>query len=536
MGNPVEQESVYKILHRDSTITFLGASRLRPRITSLIKLAMPTTESEIDHRLAEAKLPFQTKVGPILGWGGFSVATRFTNPHHRRFAAVLRSSTDLDYPRIVEKWKKEKAANDAFTPYAIKQSLILSDGIDHKPTPVKISPEVDGATFSELSVFYLARVPRLLDQYLDITIRNLKYFLSHGEMVELFGGHIFQNPIARYLDRLAVFPFNVSNLMVDFQTNNVLLVDSEPQSIKDSHPRLKAQLGLRILGLGANVVLLNILRGINYLRNKLFSIPTQEKEVKKMAGYDQFIAGFAEVINDLNQSGVDYRVLGSFAIAASLQGAGEDYFLAPKRSNDTIRDIDVKILSGDPEIIKGLETKFRFKKIKVPFYPEVSLGIPISQEGLPTIFPITITSISVDQNGHHYLVFKENQKQIPGKYLDPVVVSYDGIQFPTVSSDVLAGFALTRFGALKAKDVDKVTRMLGANRVQIPLEFLDWAKKLRQSFPDHYRNAMIRDAIYHFTGGHLANGQLSKIVSFFITRKIPLMERENIQEVVKNRT
>ncbi len=93
------------------------------------------------------------------------------------------------------------------------------------------------------------------------------------------------------------------------------------------------------------------------------------------------------------------------------------------------------------------------------------------------------------------------------------------VSFPTVSPGVLAGFSLTRYGAFRAKDVNKLTKLLNLSKEKIPVEFLDYAKVLRQSYPKLFTATLFRDLVQYFSGGYLANGELARLKSFLKFRR-----------------
>lgn len=75
---------------------------------------------------------------------------------------------------------------------------------------------------------------------------------------------------------------------------------------------------------------------------------------------------------DINESGIDYRVVGSFAIAGLLNQKKIDVHLSSERANGTRRDVDIVCIS-DKEKIAALRRSLDSIRKLNPNCPEVSL-------------------------------------------------------------------------------------------------------------------------------------------------------------------
>jgi len=127
------------------------------------------------------------------------------------------------------------------------------------------------------------------------------------------------------------------------------------------------------------------------------------------------------------------------------------------------------------------------------------------------ILPTEFTRISVDAEGNNYLTYKNVNTWIPKAQLEPVLASYEGIEFPTVNPGVLAGFALTRGGSVKPRDLNKIRVLFDQTSFHIPSEFRDFAQSIRHQHPVAHRNFLIREWLNYWSGGFISGGQLTKV-------------------------
>ena len=259
------------------------------------------------------------------------------------------------------------------------------------------------------------------------------------------------------------------------------------------------------------------------LRDKVFDTPTSKDKVDCAKGTEEFKLGFAEAVNLFNASGLDYRVVGSFATAATINNVGGEFYLSPYRKDRTIRDIDILVLDKDREKAQRLVDEFNSRRGQNPYYPRIELSLPRTfeedegyLESNPVALPVIIARSAIDEEGNFYQVYSGESVQIPSTYLEPVDQDYEGVKFPTLESGVLAGLYLTRMGVFKSKDINKVTIMLRLTNSQIPKEFIDFSKKLRTTWPNLYRNFLLRELMYHFSGELIRKGLFSDLRARFL--------------------
>ena len=512
---------LYSVHHKDGTLSFIGDTKNinKNQPFAFRNASTPLNEGDLINKLQEAALPLKYERREVLGWGGDSVCFRISDGN-AHFVGVLRSNREPEnYEGLKQHWNREQEINQVFAPYSTRQHLVIVNGIDNHPAVLKVTPEVRGAQLSEISGMYLFVNKKLMNQYVDIMGRNLKRFFSSGIIADPIG-HIKTSKLRTIFERYGLFLFDTSNLMIDFERNSLIVVDCEADDIAKQPPHRKLQLLSRALGMGVNIALIDLFLGLNYIRDKAFSLPSSKHEVDKIPEIEQFREGFSNAIGKLNASRLDYRVVGSFATAANINSVGGNYYLAPYRRDRTIRDVDVFIVDRDLEKAKKIAEEFNQQRQEKPYYPQINLSLPQLleenkgySEDKPVILPVVVTKTAFDKSGNFYLVYNHANVQLPLDYLEPVYQSYEGADFPTLKLGVLAGFYLTRMGVFKSKDIEKVALLLGLTNAQIPSEFLDFSKTLRREWPILYRNFLVRELMYHFSGGLIRKGIISSIKS-----------------------
>ncbi len=519
---------LYQIRHKDGNLSIIGDTRgiLTHRPLAFRNSSAPISEADFVAKLDKVSLPLQRKAVEIIGWGGDSVCIRF-GEEKDRFTAVLRSNREPgNWGSFLDHWKREQEANLIFHPYTYPEALAVVNGIDNQPAVMKIAREVPGATLSEISAMYLLLNRRIIGQYLDWSKTNLIRFLYTGIITDPIG-HTNSNVYKSLFEKYGLFLFDASNLMINFQNNNLVMVDSESDDIRIPPLHRKVQLVSRAVGMGISIGVLEILKGLHKVHDRFFPDSTEKEYVEKTPGVEELKKGFADTISLLNASGLNYRIVGSFATAATINAAGGNYYLTPFRRDRTIRDIDVIVLDDDQFKIEQVSKEINSRRKNNPFYPSVAMSIPRIFDGKngyserkATILPVLITKPAIDKAGNFYLVYEDKYTQIPKDQLNPVNQTYEGVVFPTLRAGVLAGLYLTRMGVFKSKNIEKVTTLLELTKDQIPVEFLDFSKILRTNWPILYRNFLIRELIYYFSGGLISRGIYSYIISHFSNQEI----------------
>ncbi len=507
----------YRIDHPDGTQTFIGATtRSFGAFRNPYQLI---TEEEISAKLAEINLPFRATPEKNVGWGGFSVAVRLEDTG-RNYVAVLRDLPTGGVNDLARLWQMEKDINIKFKPYTIPQQIVITDGIEHNPMTIKLSPEVRGGTLKDLSALYLLGNPAFLRQYIDFSRRVLKEFRDTGTLIDT-SGHISESPLRQIY--LGLTPFNSSNLMLEEGIDKLQFIDCDIKPrihmLSEAKPLQKAGLLLRAVVLGSSIPLATTMLAVHHIRDRLFGEnPSTEND-------PQFAEGFAEIIKILENFGADYRVLGSFAIAATIQQSGEDFHLSPRRRNRTRRDVDIILLN--PQSIDLIELEKILTKIKNKYkespIPSLSISLQIEESKNRKG---RVSKMGMDVMGNYYMIYEGIYIPVPRELLEPVDLWYQGVRFKTLEPGVIAGFALTRGGAIKFKDRDKVAKMLKLTGGQIPNVFIDLAKEIRRKYPSKYKNFLIREWLTYLTGGFVGGGQLSEL-----SRKLSELVSVNKQDL-----
>ncbi len=347
-------------------------------------------------------------------------------------------------------------------------------------------------SISEIQSPYVLMNKTLINQHLKIIKGALRIYKETGAV-----------PIGQ-----SNLPFDSADLCVDIHNNSLVLgnlglnVPNNPM--------------LWVGGRAIEIATLEFFKLLHKIHSNTLVDPTTKDQVDQSPGIAQFNEGFAEAVAAFDREGMDYRILGSFGLAASINRAGGDFYLTPRRANGVRRDADFVLLNGDPRRAKQLVTSLNTRQKAAPYYPEISLNIAKPFEVGENVtdhraryLPFVVTSVAKDGRDNIHLTFNESSVPLPGEYMEPSYAEYAGTRFPTLQSEVLAGFYLTRMAIYKSKDVEKVTQMLRLSTKPIPPEFINFAQELRVKYPDLYRNGLMREMLYHFSGGTIRTGSIA---------------------------
>lgn len=525
-----------RINHGDGTLTIYGARS--QSFDALQSSADVVPESHLEESIKQARIPFDSNIERIVGWGGFSVAVRLNgtsqtsenNPSQQ--VLVFRPLKEEDgaegLSSVATSWEDELVVNQQFAPFTVPQRLVITNGVDQEPTAIKVAREVEGATFNEASTLAVLGNPYLLEQYIQFCQRAIDIFVTEGKLIDT-SGHLAQNMLRQMW--IGMIPFYSDNLIVEYGSNELKFVDCDVKANIHFFEKADLQQKLGLLArsgfLVGTVLTARVFTLAHRARNRLFEEKYTSKGVEKVQSgkeYQNFNLGLQEVIQALNSAGINFRVVGSVALAGTIQSAGNEFYLTPRRINRTRRDIDIIVLNGEQEKIQAVRQlvgriKKRTKTIKG--YPDVSLTTPIgiNQSGLhgtihphDRILPTEFTRIGMDSEGNAYLVYKDIAIRIPEAQLEPVTVTYERIEFPTVSPGVLAGLALTRGGNFRPRDLKKIKILFDHTRFRIPSEFRDFVQSVRRRHPSSYRNFLIREWLHYWSGGFISGGQITKFI------------------------
>lgn len=523
-----------RIDHPDSTLTIYGA-----KDQSLNALRSPSqlvSEKCMQELVQKASLPFKGKTERIVGWGGFSVAVRLNSPtteedNPQEHALVLRPLTGRgvkETSRLVASWKQELAVNQQFTPFTIPQGLVLSSGINGTPTAIKVAKEVEGATFNEASLLAILGNPHVLRQYVQFCKRAISIFITEGKLVDT-SGHLAKNMLRQLW--IGMVPFRSDNLIIEYGSNRLFFVDCDVKPSIHFFDKADSPQKLGLLTRSGFIIGTALAARVFALAHGVRNSLVEEKYTRKEVGeirteeYQNFIGGLEQTIQALNSTGIDYRVVGSIAMAGTIQSAGGEFCLTPTRINRTTRDIDIIVTDKDPEksqaagnLLKDLSRQAKTSK----GFPEISVLMPIEMNESTTNFaaphdrllPTEFSRPGIDREGNIYLVYRDLLSKIPKRNLRPVTVTYEGIEFPTVEPGTLAGFALTRGGGFKLKDLEKIAVLSSYTNFRIPPAFRDFAQTIRRRYPSLYKNFLIREWLCYWSGGFISGGQITRFINW----------------------
>lgn len=527
-----------RVDHGDGTLTIYGAKS--QSFDALQSSADVVPESHLEEGIKQARIPFDGNIERIVGWGGFSVAVRLNgsfpasenNPSQQVlvFRPLKEEGRAEGLSSVATSWKDELVVNQQFAPFTIPQHLVIANGVDQEPTAIKVAREIEGATFKEASTLAVLGNPYLLEQYIQFCKRAIDIFIQEGKLVDT-SGHLAENMLRQIW--IGMIPFYSDNLIAEYGSNELKFVDCDVKPNIHFFREADLQQKLGLIARSSFVVGTALTARVFTLAHRARNLLFEEEytgmgmaETQSGEEHQNFTLGLREVIQVLSSAGINFRVVGSVALAGAIQSAGGEFYLTPKRKNHTRRDIDIIVLDGEQEKIQAArqlvgEMKKRTKTIKG--YPDVSLATPIdiNQNDLyeamhphDRILPTEFTRIGTDSEGNAYLVYKDITTRIPEVQLEHVTVSYEGIELPTVSPGVLAGFALTRGGNFKPRDLKKIRILFDHTGFRIPSEFRDFAQSVRRHHPSSYRNFLIREWLHYWSGGFISGGQITKFIKW----------------------
>ncbi len=195
--------------------------------------------------------------------------------------------------------------------------------------------------------------------------------------------------------------------------------------------------------------------------------PESERSLREE---NEFLFGLSKIIGRLEETGLDYRVVGGVALRATL---GEP--LQTRRENGSIPDLDVLVLSPVDRIKRekirdDLLTMAR--GIGVCPRPNLEFARSVGEEFYP--FLEIVSGLKFGKEGEIYLVYGSVEEEIPSETFAPVFLSYGGISFLSLPAKTLFYRYLVRACLLKPKDFAKLNR------------FMDWIRKNPEGQPADY--------------------------------------------------
>jgi len=235
--------------------------------------------------------------------------------------------------------------------------------------------------------------------------------------------------------------------------------------------------------------------------------------VQQQEEIEAFREHLSEIINQLEEAGLNYRVVGSIGVAAHILSAQKGIAFLPRHPDGSPRDIDILILEPPTkEILRKTENLLAFFGAHArseSSYPEVSLVLPAPKNSLTMtgkdarawILPTSTSVLAVDEAGNFFKVYNSLSLLLNENMLLPITVELMGVKFPTLSPGVLAGLYLIRRAGFEFHDLEKIKMLAQLPHFKIPKEFCDFARKIRETYPKQYRNFLIRSFLWYLFRG-----------------------------------
>jgi hypothetical protein len=225
----------------------------------------------------------------------------------------------------------------------------------------------------------------------------------------------------------------------------------------------------------------------------------QEQESKERETYEQYLR---DIFHKLNESGLDWRLLGGVALDFYLKNAPR-----PRRPDGSIRDLDIIVLDVTEEAgekVNELYQSFR-KEMKelnrdnadVPVYPEVNLCQVKNSQYLENkdnhhwqMFPHILRDGS-----RFFLQFRDILEEVDSRVFEPQTLQIETengvLSSPSLKLETIIHSYLIRIGGhIKNKDLDKIKKFLKkAHRENVAeedhrlyLPYHRFAKKVRKKY------------------------------------------------------
>lgn len=448
------------------------------------------TPAEVRQNIDKVNFPLAEVPDEVIASGAYSLAMRVNQPgqtRDRKVVIVRHLGTPEGAKKVIEAWQsgREEVSRLGLSKYVLPEEMVVTSGKNGDLVGLRFTPEVPGATLFDLKAGYLLGIPEAMGQLSEILSEAYRMYRTTGKLLDL-GGHVNR--------WLGLVPLITKNIMWDMDKAKMVMVDTEqlPSLTKINRTgRKKLMLEAKaqivratggVLKVGASI--LDRVRGIN--------IEDSESECRK---FEENILG---VIDKLNESGIDYRIVGGLAVAAWLKNSGGRGRYSPHRRDGSVRDVDILIMEEpDSELrqkVQELREYFLQKKKEDRNFPPVDVTIPaqVGQGGNLTtktklgklLFSRHICDSSGTRFGNEvdtHVVWM-NEEEAKGE-----TVAYADRIFKTFKPEMLMGFALCRNGAYKFKDIDKYRELANGFGVGLPEKYRDFATYMRAKHRTEYQ-------------------------------------------------
>jgi len=221
-------------------------------------------------------------------------------------------------------------------------------------------------------------------------------------------------------------------------------------------------------------------------------------------GYWQ--SALSRIIETLDKSGIDYRIVGSLAIAAWT------------KTDIPFSDVDVICLNGDLRRIKNVQEdldRIHLQSTNPSINaPRVDLGRVIvesngSVKHSQGFFLKNFTSETILENNQYQKVFRNLKTTLPNHVMEPKEIFFHGTKIRTFIPETILHLYIARGGYLKPKDKAKLKILANYIRENPTpgvshedfLPFHKFARELRTHYPFYTKTYWLLSKIDHLTKG-----------------------------------
>lgn len=469
----------YSIQHPNSRETFFG-----PYVTEDATLPKKISETEAKQLLEELKLPLANEEKKIIAYGEHSIAFRFLGPGNKIYIGVARypgKETNLDHELRTIKISDEMVAS--LEGHANNSWHVIAQDKDSRPILLKISPEIQGSTLESIGVLHLLGNPEALKNYVKLC-KKLMQLITKEKSFDITGFEGFRK----------FLPFVSRNIVLNLGSSEVTAIDVEVLEEHEKNKFSNIKGATKLLLYFSNISFSALVAtGVNSILDSTH-YRSDEKKFDNSKETIDTTESLKKIISLMNESGLEYRIVGGFAYAAYLQQAGVEYELSANRFDGTKRDVDIFILSEKDDAYEALKEKIALEG--------VNLNLEVSIQRLDSHEPHHIrTGTHIREDGSIFLQFDTLTQNLPSSAFENTTVTYNGVSFPTLPLASLVGQTISRQGSIPLQDLAKIGLCYEAYpKLQVPSEYLDMAKRVREEKPNEYRHWMIKQWIELLTG------------------------------------
>lgn len=442
-----------------------------------------------DHKnqaaIDQLPLPFRGS-RKIIGHGGYSVAIRI-NDHQSECdtqVAVLR----IDTNSVREHAAMQPLVRRFLPHHTQDQHVVIAEGWDNLPLNIKVSKEVTGSTLADHGALYSLINPRLRKNTLRLALEITNAHRQGGFFIDMAGRQC--NSLAERL-RVLTLPLHNSNIVVSDNNFQPILVDSEIDPPR-KHKRIRTHIRETIVMSGLNFSILG-LAAIDLIDSKLRKPENESNQLSKEDAI--FTEKVAQTLKLLDQEEVDYVVVGSVALTAWRQFYGEKIKLGTHRLNRSLRDIDIIVIPDQKYENFKLRVEREQLDLSIASFGEaqtLSTYEKRQDKRLGGRYKFMHT-VPVTEDGRLKNAYKDITLDICALPFKHQLVMYNGVHIKTLSPEDLAGLYLTRGGAIKFKDGNKVSELLRLSGRRIPIKYIDYAREIKTRYPHDFKNFLIHE-------------------------------------------